>query len=148
MELCEFCQRIGNLDWGSICPDDTLKHHRSYENLRDSALNGCELCVLLRNGLVHSMEDYAFHRYTGCDWEITKVEQYLTDEDEDWPSEFILTMYDWGNWAADVEAVEGFRYGRISWDDGWDGASFKLKTPHGKSTSYHLLFFFVITSRD
>lgn len=79
-KLCERCLLFEDLylrplmpsPGGTSPPQFQLLHHATWKDLRDSALSGCELCKVLRNGCLHS------HRQRLGASAFTKTEQIET----------------------------------------------------------------------
>jgi len=65
--LCDTCRSI-DFSQANCSPEDGgAKHHKSYETLKESATNGCELCHLIVETLLETTgEPEIFHEQVLC----------------------------------------------------------------------------------
>lgn len=81
MALCTKCLPLQTIALAEIkAPEKGLQHHETYASLKDAALNGCQLCVMFRQALLHAhelqfswSEDEAEASYTEWDRQVGNI---------------------------------------------------------------------------
>lgn len=127
--LCSLCHDFGAIDWESVRTNDAvLQHHLSYASLRDSADNGCSLCELFKNGLLHwkarsNEDDLRLGKFGDA---LSSIEDYFLEKDYASNNSFSIRPYYWGCSAQQEPLIDGFFYSRSTNET--SGPFFQLRT--------------------
>jgi len=102
MALCKLCQKISRQDW-QIVPlkpeGEWLQHHQTYGNLCKSALEGWELCIVLKNGPLdwagtHANKLYKWRkRASSASGVGRRPDSYLLKEDTSYSKAFFVVQH-------------------------------------------------------
>jgi hypothetical protein len=118
MDPCNCCKTIVKWKWNFDLSDTVprrpivFEHHKSWNDLCQSADRGCGLCLLLGTGLLHWMEECVKKGYA-CTWAgLPSAETYLSRLDSNWKSYISLEQTDPGsNLVYSSKALlTGFHY--------------------------------------